>query len=88
MSMISLSTSKVVQISVSSLILLTQPLFKKTKSFQRENQPSKHYDPFYYKGSSKISSLGPKSEEEVLVNRLENGFSNNIRPNSPKHHTV
>ena len=28
----------------------------------------------------------PKSEEEVLANRLENGFSNNIIPNSLSKH--
>jgi len=71
MAMVSLSFTKVVKLAN-----------------DRENQP-KHYDPFYYKGSSKISSLlgpTPKSEEEVLANRLENGFSNNIIPNSFSKH--
>ena len=90
MAMISLSTTKVAKLSVSSFILLAQPLCLRMKSFQiqEENQPKEeHYDPFYYKGSSKISSLGPKSEEVLANQRLENGFSNSI-PNSPKYQKV
>ena len=90
MAMISLSTTKVAKLSVSSFILLAQPLCLKMNLFQiqEENQPKEHYDPFYYKGSSKIvSSLGPKSEEVLANQRLENGFSNSI-PNSPKYQKV
>ena len=89
MAMISLSTTKVAKLSVSSFILFTQPLCLKMRSFQiqEENQPKEHYDPFYYKGSSKISSLGPKSEEVLVNQRLENEFSDSI-PNSPKYQKV